>query len=295
MASREQVDVPGFTIETVDTAVKDWFDRTLDVHVESQTEKRHKVPVQFSSGERFVSARQKKGVRDKNGVLILPLISIRRTGIEASATMASMGVETANLQISRRVSPKTNTLQNANEVRPPSQRVQNPVVYEVTTVPFPDFSVLTYEVNVQSQYILQMNTILEKFFHELDLQKSFVMPIDNAGRHPPTGEAFEARKPFKGGYFVGYLEPNLSSEDNFEEFTDQERIIRYRTSFKVPTSLLLDPEGEKPSVKVERTAFNLQIGDEQVITMDDPYEIELLFNSRDPISAYREILKKRRR
>lgn len=294
MASREQADVPAFTLETVDGCVKDWFDKTLDSHVETPGEQRRKVPVVFSSGERFISARQKKGIRDKNGVLILPLISVRRTGIEAAATKSAYGVETPNIQVSKRISPKTNDLQNANELRPQSQRVQKPVVYEVTTVPFPDFSVLTYELNIQAQYMLQMNTILEKFFHELDVQKSFVMPVDNNGRHPPTGEPFEQRKPFKGGYFVGYLDPSLTSEDNFEEFTDTERIVRYRTTFTVPTALLLDPEGEKPSVKVERTAFNLQLGDEQVVCLNDPYDIELIFNSRDPISAYREILKKRR-
>lgn len=291
---QEHVPVPKITIETVDRALNDWFDKTVDSHVQSPTGERRKVTTLFSSGERWISSREKKGVRDKNGVLILPLVSLRRTGIDRNpVNMSAFGVETENIQISKRVSPKTNIVQNVLVGRPQSSRPLQSTVYEVTTVPFPDFSVIQYDVQVQTQYITQMNSFLEKMFHELDIQRSFVMSLDGQRRHPPIGAPFEERKPFKGGYLVGFFDESVSSQDNFDEFTDQERIIRFTTSLRIPVGLLIDPEGERPSISVEKTAFDLQMGTEIVNQVDDPYDIELIFSSRDPIAAWKEIQKKR--
>lgn len=277
MAKNEHALIQLITLETIDQAVRDWFDRTVDAHVESPNAPRKKVPVIFSSGERFVTSRQRKGIRDKNGVLMLPLISIRRTGIDPQPGMQALGTETPRLTFSRQISGKTNTLMNLNVDRSPSQRMKDPIVHEVTSIPFPDRNTMTYEVMVQAQYVTQMNAILEKVFHQLDLQKSFVAPFENDNRHPPIGEPFEERVPLKTGYVVGFFDANMSDSGNFDEFTDTERIVRYTTSISVPTTLQLDPEGEEPGLKVERTAFGLNFSDENVKFVDDPYELEIIF------------------
>jgi hypothetical protein len=278
MGKAEHVSVQNITIESIDEAIHGWFDRTVDARVEFPNGELKKVPVVFSTGERWAVSRQRKGLRDANGVLILPLISVRRTAIEPAQNMQAMGTETPTLQVAKRISPKTNTLQNLDASRSPSQRLSpGPVVYEVTSIPFPDRSIMTFEVVVQTQYILQMNAILEKVFHELDIQKSFVAPLDNHHRHPQIGIPFEERPPMTDPYVVGFFDTTLSDSGNFEEFTDQERIIKYTTSIRVPTTLQLDPEGEKPSIKVERTAFGLNFGAEAVIFVDDPMELEAVF------------------
>lgn len=266
------------TLETVDQAIKDWFDKTVDAHVNHPNGERKKVSVGWSAGERWVSGRQKKGIRDSNGVLILPIISIRRSGIEPSPVMSALGAETPVLQVAKRISQKTNNLANLWAQRDPSYRTPaKPVVYEVTTIPFPDRNILTYEIQVQAQYIVQMNTILEKIFHELDIAKSFVAPFDNDGKHPQIGVEFEERKKIDRNYVVGFFDSTLSDAGNFEEFTDQERIVRFNTSIRVPAVLQLDPEGEKPSVQVTRTAFGLNFAEERVHFVDNPEDIEKIF------------------
>ena len=265
------------TLETVDKAVFDWFDRSVDAHVQHPNGERKKVVVMFASGERWATSREKRGMRDTNGVLILPIITLRRSGIDPSPVMSALGTETAKFQISKRISPKTNDLMNLNTSRVPSKRLARPVIYEVTTIPFPDRSILTYELQVQAQYIVQMNSILEKIFHELDIGKSFVAPFENDGKHPQLGEDFEKRTPIDRGYVVGFMDSNGSDTGNFEEFTDQERIVRYSSQIRVPTVLQLDPEGEQPSVQVERTTFLLNFGEEKICLVDDPEEIEKIF------------------
>lgn len=274
----EHPPVQTITLETIDQAVKDWFDRTVDAHVTHPNGDRKKVSVGWSAGERWVSGRQRKGIRDNNGVLILPIISIRRSGIEPSPTMSALGTETPVLQVAKRITQKTNNLVNLmakreGQFRTPAQ----PVVYEVTTIPFPDRNILTYEVQVQAQYIVQMNTILEKVFHELDIAKSFVAPFDNDGRHPQIGEDFEKRKKIDRDYVVGFFDSTVNDGGNFEEFTDQERIVRWNTTIRVPAVLQLDPEGEKPSIQTVRTAFGLNFSEERIKFVDNPDDLIKIF------------------
>lgn len=269
------------TLETIDQAVFDWFDKTVDAHVEQPNRTLAKVRTTMAAGERWITAREKKGIRDDNGVLILPIIALRRSGIEPSPQMSALGTETPNLQFAKRISQKTNDLFNLHAARDPARRTPpKPVVYEVYTIPFPDRSILTYEIQVQAQYITQMNAILEKMFHELDMGKSFVAPFLNDHRHPPIGEDFEKRKPLDRGYVVGFFDASISDAGNFEEFTDQERIVRFSTSIRVPAVLQLDPSGEKPAVKVERTSFGLGFSEEKVTFVDDPEEMDKIFGRR---------------
>lgn len=271
-------EIQNVTLETIDIAIKDWFDKTVDAHVSHPSGERKKVTVGWSAGERWVTGREKKGIRDSNGVLILPIISIRRSGMEPGSVMSALGIETPTLQISKIISEKTNNLQNLWKQRASGRRLPTkPIVYEVTTIPFPDRNTLTYEIQVQTQYITQMNSILEKMFHELDIGKAFVAPYENDGRHPPIGEQFEERKKIDRGYVVGYFDTALNDNGNLEEFTDQERIIRFSTTIRVPTVLQLDPEGEKPSVNVTRTAFGLNFSEERVQFVDNPDDIDKIF------------------
>lgn len=278
----EHVPYDSITIETVDTAVRDWFDRTVDAHVQSPTNERKKVPVVFSSGERWVLSKSRRGLRDEKGVLILPVISVRRTGIEPDPSMIALGTETPTITVAKQVAGKTNNLANLDKGRIPSQRIGDRPIYEVTTIPFPDRSIFTYDLTVHTQYMEQMNSVLQKIFHELDLQKSFVAPFFNDHRHPQIGVPFEQRKPMTSAYVCGYFDSTISDSGNLEEFTDTERIIKYQTSFKVPANLRLDPEGEVPSIKVERTAFDVRFNDERVHFVDDIDDLELIFGPVGP-------------
>lgn len=269
------------TIETFDQAIKDWFDLTVDAKVTHPADgSLKKVPVVLSAGERWASSRTKKGLRDANGVLILPIIFLRRTAIAPDPSMKALGAETPTIQVSRKISQKTGQLQQDSSNRAAALKLPSTsAVYEVTTIPFPDRGVISYELVVQSQYTDQMNNIIQKVIHELDLQKSFVAPFYNDHRHPQLGVPFEERgkTPVRGGYAVGYFDTDMSDSGNFEEYTDQERIVKWSTTFRVPYVFQLDPEGEKPAVQVERTVFAIAFKDENTGFFDDPQDLEKIF------------------
>lgn len=267
------------TIETIDQAISDWLDKTVDASVEHPNGQRRKVPVLMSSGERFATGRTRKGIRDKNGVLVLPIISFRRTSVSPDPSMQGLGTETATLTVSRRITPKTNNLMNLQAARKDDQRFvpDKPVVYEVTSIPFPDRSIMNYELTVQAQYMTQANSIVEKLLNSLDLQKSFLAPFDNPGRNPPAGEEFELRKPLNSGFVVGFITGDLSDAGNFEEFTDQERIVQWTVGLQVPATLQLDPEGTRPMAQHSYTAFGLSFGPEESHFVDED-ELDKVFS-----------------
>ena len=67
-------------IETVDFALYEWVDKTMDIH--ATTNKGFgKVPVVWVSGERSFQIKNRKELRDAEGSLIFPVISVERTAI----------------------------------------------------------------------------------------------------------------------------------------------------------------------------------------------------------------------
>ena len=76
-------DFPSNEIEDIDRAIFDLFDKQISFETEERGTSR-KVPVVFSSGERFALTRRKNPIRDENNALILPIVSIMRKDIDTS-------------------------------------------------------------------------------------------------------------------------------------------------------------------------------------------------------------------
>jgi hypothetical protein len=129
-----------------------------------------------------------------------------------------------------------------------------------------------------------MNDILQKMWRSLDIQKSFVAPFENDGRVPPRTYQYEA--PYQPvpalnpRYVVGFMENPASDAGNFEEFTDQERIVKYSTEVTVPFALQLSPEGLPRPIKVEQTSYKVVMKDENFHFVDDPDELDSIFGNR---------------
>ena len=281
--------------EDVDRGVKRWFDKVADPHVDHPDGSRRKVPVKFSAGERWVSAADRSGIRDRNGQLILPVIHVSRTSFNPTEGSTALGSNVPRLQVARLVSQKTSNLANLDRRRPISQRrLRDGAVYDIVTIPFPVSGQMEYKASIQAQSIQQMNQITEKILSELEFfdVPSFVISLGAMDDRPvPTGEGstelnphdmstYDSRPPIDDFYFVGYLDGDWSDQGNLSEFTDQERIIELEFGFRVPVALQLDPEGTRPAVQVEQTAFTVRMGDEEVHVVDDPSDLDRIFGPK---------------
>jgi hypothetical protein len=184
------------TLEDVDTSIMGFIKEIIRPSVKENNEV-FKVPVMYANQERWVSARKKGVLRDKNGAKILPLIMIKRTEV-AKSTELPVGMEhDLNREHSDYIVGSTWSKTNRYD-RFAVQTGAKPVTeYLVTTVP--NYVNVTYEVVLWSNFIQQMNSLVESFI-EFNNQYwgtgqerkfySLVESISDASEMEQNGERF---------------------------------------------------------------------------------------------------------
>jgi len=265
----EDFSIPECTIEDVDRALFDLFNKEIPFYYTLKDATR-KTPVIFATGERFAILRRNRPLRDKAGILILPLISMVRTGIEQDATKGAGPGQTQPLVIKKRLSKRdpryqqlinkvgvhnqdnTVSLSHRNRYQggisvtgslpgtvasrriptKPSMAAQqnmllannlnNKNIYEFITIPPVKHYTATYEITFWTQYTQQMNNMLTALMSVYQDMHQRTFRIETS----------------KGYWFVAYVQPSLNSDNNFTDFSDQERIVKYSFSIDVPAYIV---------------------------------------------------------
>jgi len=272
----EDFDLPPCSIEDVDRALFKLFNEQLPFNYKHKKGTK-RAPVIFATGERFAILRRKKPLRDKSGVLILPLVSIMRTGVAQSATMGAATAQNTPITIKKRLAkedplyqrllnkeniqnsddlPGKNSLDSGDIASHPGEKlnyskkdaspgkiarrsggVQVDVssrrtksvspelgnnIYEIIEIPPPKYYTASYNVTFWTQYTTQMNDMLNAL---MSLYQSF------------SQRTFQIETS-KGYWFVAYVGDNLTPGNNFDDFTDSERLVRYSFDITVPAYLI---------------------------------------------------------
>lgn len=266
--------IPPCGIEDIDVAIHRLFDKTIgfsDFVVQSvKGPQQIKKPyVILATGERFALAKKLKPPRDRNKKLVLPAISIRRTGIEQTANdITGRGINqfSGNITIKKHLSAEDRDyqrlvnkqgLQNIQNILgglPTTTRrtgdlkgelevveggllennLSNNNIYEVITIPSPQFFTANYEVIFWTTYTQHMNYLIETYMG------SFLPQV--------RGHKLETDK---GYWFVSYTDESFQSSENIEDFNSEERILRNTFSLKVK-GYLLAPQAPTNMVPVRR-------------------------------------------
>ena len=276
----DDVYIPSVGIEDIDRAIFELFNVRLafETKVNSQTTR---VPVIFASGERFALTRRDNPLRDKNNALILRLISIKRGSIGHKTQTDVFGTainirQTGDYYIRKKLDKTDRDYQKVvnnlglknqqdvatrshfeNAEAPPTGAIPGTVasrrqggsfsfmdrpklkplsndlannIYEYITIPYPKFVGITYNVIFWSQYMQQMNQMLETLMMKFD------------------GQAPEFQITTSKGYkFTAFVQNTFSSEDNFNDFTNEERVIKSGFDIKVPGYILAPEHPGLPS------------------------------------------------
>jgi hypothetical protein len=264
--------IPASGIEQVDRALFNLFNETIpfQVKIEGQSSK---VPVVFSTGERFALTRRSSPIRDRNNALILPLISIHRTAIDISPGQSGYGTPISfrpqeMYVVRKRLSKKDRKYQRLinklglknqddaasrknfarNDIFPGNDAKAGTVasrrndrnltyhddptgtllrnnignnIFEIITVPYPKFMTLSYTVTFWTQYQQDMNELVEVLLSKF------------------TGQDYAYQIQSKNGHkYVAYLKQSLSTDDNFSDFSSDERVIKYSFNMAVPAYML---------------------------------------------------------
>lgn len=285
--------IPPVGIEDVDTSLFKLFNDVLKLAVKTK-EGIKSVPVIFASGEKWAMLKRGRALRDKAGSLILPLITLGRTNIQQNPSddQAGRGInqQTGELVIKRRLADDDRNYQNiinktlmtnqenvavdpddltlSNQIT--TERLQGDTyndsavisggllagnnrnnVWEFITIPSPQFFTAIYDVTIWTSYTSQMNEILE------GLISSFL----------PQGNAWRLETE-KGYWFIATVDGNLySPENNFDDMSGTERIIKYKFTVKVP-GYILASRVPGANVPLRRTISNPDISF-NLTTVDD--------------------------
>jgi hypothetical protein len=304
------ISIPSCGIEDVDRALfKCLRDEVAFQVSDNGGGNQRPVPIVFAVGEKWSMLKSGRAIRDKDGTLILPLVTVRRTGVEqTSADMTSRGMNqhvgeiivktklddadrtyqnlinklgipnmddvpgprdyfpSASLDTTRE-----NTMENVYDVDVINGALLAPKlgknVWQIITIPTPQFFTALYEVTIWAQYTEHMNFMLEK------LMSSYL----------PTGNRTLRLDTPKGYWFIAQVEEGYTSEDNSDNATGAELIRKYKFNIRVPGYLVLsDAPGMPPGIRkfVSAPQILFALGGEKVdtaltngiSTSVDPYE-----------------------
>jgi len=245
------VEIDEVTILSVDKAVYDWFDKKHVTQIRGR-----KVPVLFGSWERFAQMQGNKSdeglnsLRDQNGMLKLPIISIRRGDIEPDNERykpVMQGGESSITIVNKIAESSFNNGQRVPFHNPYVQKqhfgskvkLESPV-YEIQRLPWPDFIKVPYTITFWSSYVKHSN-----MFHNMIWSDYVLQDLD-----------------YKGYFFYSRFDSS-ANEGNQEDFSGEERIIR--SSFTLLVDAYLISQGD---IEFDRTPSKI-IFEENIIEADE--------------------------
>lgn len=240
--------VPPCSVEDVDRAIFEFLKSQVPFYY-LHDKKQQRVPVIFSTGERFAISSRNKSLRDKSGRLILPLISISRVNVDQVNGHLGAG-QTQPIIIKQKLSEKDPSYQNLinqqgilnqDDVASPlrdnpepgqiATRRENVVnqnidlkpsnegkhIYEIISIPPTRFFRVRYEIAFWCDYMQQANQLMTALMQSYHNKHQREVRLESE----------------KGYWFVGRFDESFASESNFDNFTDSERIVKVSISAHV--------------------------------------------------------------
>tara|TARA_Y100000310_G_C20576562_1_gene760704 strand:+ start:400 stop:1272 length:873 start_codon:yes stop_codon:yes gene_type:complete len=270
------------TLETIDYAIYNWLNDEMDLHTTTR-DGFEKTPVIWASAERAFQVKRDNKLRDQDGTLILPLITIERTSVmkdpskkgTAWANIPPVGDEKGgSITIARRIrQDKTANFANADSWRrtvdggggnrnfPKKDlfgrvKENQKVVYETITVPMPIYLDIAYSITIRTEYQEQMNDLSTPFMTKTGGINYFLASHD-------------------GHRFESFIQPGFSQGNNVSAMESEQR--NYETTIEIKTLGYIIGEGknqEQPKIVVRENAVEVKFPREKVIFGEIPEHID---------------------
>jgi len=227
--------IDSVTLKSLDTSVKNWFERDKPITIEGRN-----IPVIYATAERWARAQKEKGFRDDTGVLILPLISIRRTSPDVFVERYVPESEDTNITLYKTISTtpisqndRQPAILNNRVVDPDYLKTADETVYETIQIPFPAFLQLDYDITVWTSMMTHQNLEQENIFKEW-----------RGGRQWFSQDNY---------YFFGLLRGS-NDQSNLDDFSDKEKIIKYQFKLALQAYLV-----DRTKIKSFRSSTNAKV------------------------------------
>ena len=284
--SIKEIDFMPSTIETIDRALFEYIDEGLNISCTTNKGFK-KVPFYWAGAERAYQSKHKRELRDGNGWLIYPLMSIQRTGI--SKDLSKRGAYYAagenypdakggSMTVARVIKQdKTAIFANADSKKLIANTVgtrQNnfprknkKIVYETITVPIPVYLEVTYTLTVMAEYQQQINEIITPFMTKTGAINYAVIEKDK--------HRFEV-----------FLESDYALNNNASSLLEDARGYETEINFRVIGYIIgADKNDERPKTVIRReNPVEIKLPRERVMLGDIPEHLHISGN----VPFYRE-------
>ena len=267
------------TIETIDYALFDWLNDKMNIFCTTNKGWK-KTPVIWVAGERAHQIKADKGLRDKSGALIFPLITLQREGINKDPTKKGAfygnifpiksykgDPKGGSITIARRIqADKSATFLNADSARKfgsinapnvgigqinfPSKRKNRKVVYETLTVPMPVYIDVSYAISVRAEYQQQINEMVQPLMVKTGAINSTLIKKEI--------HSYEM-----------FIQPDFSENNNISSMGDENRNYETKISIRVLGYLVGAANNQEQPVVVKRqSAVDVKIPRERTVFGD---------------------------
>lgn len=251
-------------IETVDMALYNWINETMDIRCDT-ADGFKKVPIIWVSAERSYQIKSDQNLRDHRGALIPPIISVDRTGINKSneargAFQNSIVNNDERYFISQKMNQKrtseyanNNSLRNTGALNFATKKyVKNEkVVYQFKEILKPIYIEFSYKVSFISQYQQQMNQMIQPFLVRTGSNRYTIIEND--------GKKFEL-----------FIDPTINQSNNLDNLDTEERKYNSSITLKVYGYLVgSDVNQEDSIIKVRENAVEVKLAKESIVFPED--------------------------
>ena len=259
------------TIENIDYAMTSWLKEDLRLSV-FKNEGYTPVPVFWQTPERSFQIKSNTNLRDDGGSLLLPVVSIERTGVtkdparkgsyQAHKYSEDKNGRTGRLVIAREiVQDKTRNFAVATGIRANTPgtkqryypRVNKRVVIRSLSVPIPIYINVDYKIIIKTEYQTQMNDLIAPFMTRTGQINSFIMRRN--------GHLYEA-----------FIDQGFSHANNVDNLEEETRMFTSEISIRVLGYLIGEgANDDRPIVRVDENLVEITYPQEGIVKDADGF------------------------
>ena len=246
-------------IEDIDASILEWLKEDLELSA-TTNEGWKPVPIFWQTPERAFQVKNNKDLRDKSGSIILPVVSLERTGITKDPTRKGgyqahkysddKNGRTGRMVIAKKiVQDKTrnfavvgNTRRNnftSGQNQQYFPRTNKKIVVKTLSIPIPVYINVDYKIILKTEYQQQMNEMLAPFMTRTGQINSFVLRRN--------GHLYEV-----------FIEQGFTNNNNVSNLGEDLRMFTSEINFKVLGYLIGEGENDdRPIVRVEENILEV--------------------------------------
>lgn len=259
------------TIEDIDAAILDYLKEDLELNA-TTNEGWKTVPIFWQTPERAFQIKNNKALRDESGAIILPVISVERTGIvkdpnrkggfQANRFSVDKDGRAGRMVIAKEiVQDKTRNYAVVNNTRRDNftggknqrffPRTNKKIIVRTLSVPIPVYINVDYKITLKTEYQQQMNELLTPFMTRTGQINSFVLRRN--------GHLYEV-----------FIDQGFTHNNNVNNLGEDLRMFTSEITFKVLGYLIGEGENDdRPIVRVEENIVEISYPRESTMLEDE--------------------------